>query len=177
MSMAPSHAQFEALVNAFSADLFRYALWLCHDAVLAEDLVQETFLRAWKALHSLRDVDAAKSWLISILRRETARHFARPGIETRPLDEFDLERIAAPEDGQGRLEHVVLRRALAELAIEYREPILLQVLFGYSCDEIARELQISTNATMTRLFRARQKLRKILEGDVGNMMEQNELGI
>lgn len=63
--------KYEALVRAYHRDLFRYAYWLCKDKSIAEDLVQETCLRAWKSLDSLQDEKAAKSWLITILRRET----------------------------------------------------------------------------------------------------------
>ena len=75
--MSTKQVRYEALVKALHADLFRYAYWLTHDKQVAEDLVQETFLRAWRALDSLKDEKAAKSWLITILRRENARRFER----------------------------------------------------------------------------------------------------
>lgn len=62
--------KYEALVRAYHRDLYRYAYWLCKDCSIAEDLVQETCLRAWKSLDSLLDEKAAKAWLITILRRE-----------------------------------------------------------------------------------------------------------
>lgn len=60
-SMVAKQKRYEALVYALHGDLFRYAFWLCHDRQVAEDLVQETFLRAWKALDSLKDEKAAKA--------------------------------------------------------------------------------------------------------------------
>src|SRR5579864_8966210 len=60
--------QFEALVRAHSGELYRYAYWLSGESALAQDLVQETFLRAWRSLDSLRETVAAKSWLTTILR-------------------------------------------------------------------------------------------------------------
>ena len=69
--------KYEALVRAYHRDLYRYAYWLCKDPTISEDLVQETCLRAWKSLDSLQDEKAAKSWLITILRRENARRFER----------------------------------------------------------------------------------------------------
>ena len=66
-------ARFNELAETYSSDLYRYAMWRCGNEALAKDLVQETFLRAWKALDSLQDAGAAKSWLITILRREYAR--------------------------------------------------------------------------------------------------------
>ena len=66
-------SQFEAMVNAYSKDLYRYGLWLTKDAQVAEDLVQETFLRAWKAMDQLKDPKAVKSWLFTIYQpRECA---------------------------------------------------------------------------------------------------------
>ena len=70
-------ARFNELAEAYSTDLYRYAMWRCGNEALAKDLVQETFLRAWRALDSLQDVGKAKSWLITILRREYARTFER----------------------------------------------------------------------------------------------------
>ena len=70
-------ARFEQLVNAYSGWLYRYAYWLTSDRNAAEDLVQETFLRAWRFLDSLQDEGSAKSWLTTILRRENARKYER----------------------------------------------------------------------------------------------------
>jgi RNA polymerase sigma-70 factor (ECF subfamily) len=60
--MMKKQKRYEALVKALHADIFRYAMWLIRDKAIAEDVVQETFLRAWKSLDSLKDEGAAKSW-------------------------------------------------------------------------------------------------------------------
>lgn len=161
-------ATFEALVNAYAADLYRYAYWLCSDAAQAEDLVQETFLRAWRALDSLQEEKAAKGWLMTILRRENARRFERVRLDSVPLDELDLERIAGFEDGSTGIEAWMLRNALEALAPEYREPLVLQVLWGYSCEEIGEMLELTAGAVMTRVFRARQKLKAALSGETAS---------
>ncbi len=165
MNMGARQTQFEALVHAYSADLYRYAVWLCRNSEQAEDIVQETFMRAWKALDSLQDHRAAKRWLITILRRENARRFERVQADTASSDPVDLDRFPGFDQGHGRTETFVLRRALAALPDEYREPLLLQVLGGYSSEEIAELLGIKAGAVMTRLSRARQKLRARLDGD------------
>lgn len=167
--MTPRQIQFEALVNAYSKDLYRYAVWLCRSPEVAEDLVQETFMRAWKALDSLQDSAAAKQWLITILRRENLRRFSRVRPDVQSLDDMDVERITGL-DGQfvqvdDHSQNLGMEQALASLPLEYREPLLLQVLGGYSCEEIARQLDIKPGAVMTRLFRARQKLRKCFEDE------------
>lgn len=167
VNMDTRQTTFEALVNAYSADLYRYAFWLCSHRALAEDLVQETFMRAWKALDKLKDTKSAKAWLITILRRENARHFSRQPKDTVSFEELDrdLDQIPGAEPGLGSTEAFVLHQAIAALPSDYREPLLLQVLGGYSCEEIAELLNMKSGTVMTRVFRARQKLRKRLEGD------------
>lgn len=157
--------KFEVLIEGLSADLYRYACWMCGDRVQAEELVQETYLRAWRAIDSLRDARAAKGWLFTIFRREHARQFERKRLEMQEVaDIAEIPGDRAAYDTS--TEAFVLRRALAELSEEYREPLVLQVLGGFSCDEIADTLGITPSAVMTRLFRARKQLRERVGGDV-----------
>ena len=157
-------AKFNELAERWGMDLYRYAMWLCHDDALSKDLVQETYLRAWKALETLKDPGAAKSWLITILRREYARTFER---KVPPLT--DVDSVVVAEDAEAepddRTEIDLLRRGIRALAPKYRDPLLLQVTLGYSCEEIAAELGISKSAVMTQLFRAREQLKAKLQKD------------
>ena len=154
-------ADYDRLVVVYAADLYRYAVWLCKDPVQADDLVQETFLRAWKSLDKLKNRDAPKPWLFTILRNEFARQYSRFRPE---LSEIDPDVLELKDTGNDTsTEAFVLRRALDTLAEEYREPLLLQVLGGFSCKEIGAICGISKGAAMTRVFRAKQKLREILE--------------
>lgn len=152
--------EYDQLITAYADDLYRYALWLSKDKPMAEDLVQETCLRAWKSISKLRDQGSLKSWLFTILRNEYARQFARFRPDFANIDTDFLPRKETESDFS--TEAFVLRRALDELAEEYREPLLLQVLGGFSCEEIGSICGISKGATMTRLFRAKQKLRELL---------------
>src|SRR5690554_8113775 len=68
---------YQSLVAQFYTDIFRYAYWLSRSRPLAEDLVQETFLRAWRSIESLQNEGAAKAWLFTILRRENARLYEK----------------------------------------------------------------------------------------------------
>jgi len=65
--------EYERLVLVYSDELFRYVFWLCTDKSMAEDLVQESCLRAWKSLDKLRDTLFSKAWLMTILPNEHAR--------------------------------------------------------------------------------------------------------
>lgn len=164
--------RFNELADAYSTDLYRYAMWICGNDALAKDLVQETFLRAWRALDSLKDVAAAKSWLITILRREYARTFERK------VPKFaDVEKVVIVDDDElepdERTERELLRKGIMKLGSKYRDPLLLQVVFGHSCAEISEQLGISKSAAMTQLFRAREKLKKNMhrDGITGNVSE------
>jgi RNA polymerase sigma-70 factor (ECF subfamily) len=164
--------KFTGLAKSYGLDLYRYAMWICGNDALAKDLVQETYLRAWKALDNLQDDRAAKSWLITILRREYARTFERK------VPKFtDVDTVEVPEDTElepdDRVEVQLLRSNIQKLPPKYREPLLLQVVMGHSCEEIADQLGISKSAVMTQLFRARQQLRDRLQKDgvTGNVHE------
>lgn len=118
-------------------------------------------MRAWKALDTLRDARAARGWLMTILRREHARRFERPRAEERRVEDLDPQAFASSQNAE-KEEALALRQGLAALSREYREPLLLQVLGGYSCEEIGRMMDLQPGTVMARLSRARQKLRKAL---------------
>lgn len=160
-SESEKRRRFDTLAREFSTDLYRYALWLCNDPAQANDLVQETFMRAWRALDSLKEEKAAKGWLITILRREHARTFER---KVPPLVDVDDVVIAdeVSQSPESKAEVNMLREEIAKLPLKYREPLLLQVIGGYSCDEIAQQLGVTKSAVMTQLFRAREKLKTAL---------------
>jgi RNA polymerase sigma-70 factor (ECF subfamily) len=129
---------------------------------VAEDLVQETFLRAWRALDSLKDEKAAKSWLITILRRENARRFERKRFEMSEYEEATITDTKTVSNEQN-IENDWLREKITQLPPEYSEPLLLQVLGGFSGEDIANMLNLNKNTVMTRLFRARNQLKEALE--------------
>jgi RNA polymerase sigma-70 factor (ECF subfamily) len=151
-------AIFESMVRAYSTDLYRWARSLCGDAILAEDLVQETFARAWKNMSALRNADAAKPWLFTILRREFARHCASKHQQTLSLSDEDwaaipCDKTAIPHD---------LNQAVAKLPDNYRLPLVLQVLGGFDAAEIGAILDCSADAALQRISRARRQLRTAL---------------
>lgn len=150
--------RYEALIGPLRTDLFRYAFWLGRDRGLAEDVVQEAMLRAWRSLDDLQDRSAAKQWLLTIVRREHARHFERKRLEMTDIDDLspaDQRKLA--DSHSADVEDV--RRAIFRLDDNYREPLVLQVLMGYSTGEIAKMMSIEQGAVLTRLYRARKKLR------------------
>jgi RNA polymerase sigma-70 factor (ECF subfamily) len=154
--------KFSALVQGLSKELYRFAYGLSRSPHQAEDLVQETFLRAWKSIHQIKDKDAASAWIYTILRREHARLYQRKRPDIRPPEELPEVPVRGYDTST---EAMVLRRAMNKLSHEYRTPLLLQVIGGYQCNDIAKIMEISPNAVMTRLYRARKMLKNKLQPD------------
>jgi len=160
LSGGDPRASMTQLFESMRPDLLRFAHWLARDRSLAEDIVQEALLRAWRSRDTLKDRGAARAWLLTIVRREHARLYERKRLELVSLDEA-LHTQAAEKAHETDGDLYTLRHAIMRLPIEYREPLLLQTLCGFSTEEIARELALSSTAVLTRLFRARNKLRTI----------------
>ena len=78
--------RFDRVAGVFHQDMYRYATWLSRNPDVAEEVVQEALLRAWKSLDALREDEAAKPWLLTIVRRENARYFERKRLETVDID-------------------------------------------------------------------------------------------
>lgn len=158
------HRRFEDIVSIYYQDMYRFAAWLCRDKAIAEDVVQEALLRAWKSLDALRDDAAAKSWLLTIVRRDNARYFERHRLESVDIENLTPSQEALLADGQDD-EMDQLRQAIFQLDDDYREPLVLQVLMGYSTKEIADMMELKQGAVLTRLHRARLKLKKSILDD------------
>ena len=157
--------RFDELVGVFHQDMYRYAAWLSRDRTVAEDVVQESLLRAWKSLDSLRDASAAKHWLLTIVRRENARYFERRRLETVDVDNLTPSQEALLAD---KPDHELddMREAIYRLDDDYREPLVLQVLMGYSTNEIGELMGLKQGAVLTRLHRARLKLRDEMDNEI-----------
>ena len=166
--------RFETLCVPLKADLFRFLFWLCRNRSLAEDVMQETLVRAWRSIASLSDEKAVRAWLLTIARRELARTFER-----KRLDTVDLDSVIETEDASLRTSDSSqvdeMRAAIFRLEDNYREPLVLQVLFGYSTEEIANQLEISVPAVLTRLYRARHLLRRKMLGERVDESDADEL--
>ena len=161
-SLAPRRPS-DALCGRLRPELYRFAFWLARDQAVAEDVVQDTLMRAWRSFGALEDAAAAKPWLLTIARREFARRFERKRLETVDID--DPAVAADPALASGEAQEVLeIRAAILALEDDYRAPLVLQVLMGFTTQEIATQLGLTQGAVLTRLFRARQKLKVAVMG-------------
>jgi RNA polymerase sigma-70 factor (ECF subfamily) len=156
---------FERLVAPWRDDLYRYVFWLCRNPDLADDVVQETMIRAFKSLDRLEDESAIKPWLLTIARREHARVYERKRLETRDIDELsNAEAAFIATEGDSDIDD--MRAAIFGLEDDYREPLVLQVLMGFSTEEIATMMGLRQGTVLTRLHRARKKLMATVKSEL-----------
>ena len=153
-------ATFRQKVEAAIPALRRYARALTRDADIADDLVQDTLVRALRSEH-LFEGDEIRSWLYTILtnlNRNRLRSLARRPVLS-PIDDNDAPDLAGPEAGGRDIE-----RALALLVEEQRTALLLVVLEGLSYREVAEVQGVPIGTVMSRLARARVQIKTYLEG-------------
>ena len=140
----------------------------------AEDITQETFLKAYHSLDTLHDPRRIGHWLATIARR-TGYSLFRSAERRRKREEGVRESIAAPpEDMEGREMAEEVRRHLAELAPEQREVLMLRYYAGKSVKEVAVVLNIEANTAAKRLQRAREALGERLLSTLGESREDEK---
>ena len=143
------------------------------EGAAAEDVLQETFLAAWRAAGSFEGRSAARTWLLTIARNQAWHHRERAarlpvddGAELPELGEAAGWGAQSPEEGALRSERrALLARALAALAPEDREVLVLRDLEELTGEEAAAALGLSLAAVKSRLHRARQRLAAELRRD------------
>jgi RNA polymerase sigma-70 factor (ECF subfamily) len=161
--------------------LYSYAMVLARDPAMASDLVQETYLRAIRAKDGLREDSNVKSWLTAILRNiwlNQLRHLRSVPTFIALDAEETIEEVVVDKSKDPYLQYVTksegerVREAIRQLPPEYREIILLREYEELSYQEIATLLNCPTGTVMSRLARARSRLRERLL--VGNHLQQRD---
>jgi RNA polymerase sigma-70 factor (ECF subfamily) len=142
--------------------LRRYARALVGDRATADDLVQDTLERAWAKLHLYRRGTDLRAWLFTVMHNVHVNR-VRAARTTDVLDEEMPELAQRPRQGDSLLVRD-LDRALTRLPVEQRAVLLLVTLEEMSYEEVARALGIPIGTVMSRLSRAREKLRVMMSG-------------
>ncbi len=177
---AGDRAEFSRLVDLYSGSLFRLALRILGDPQDAEDVLQETFLKAYRALPSFEGRSSLSTWLYRIVTNEALMVIRRgkPDLLWADEEEENSEAIspslfvdwgALPE--QELLSHEVkqfLDQAVQQLSANLRIVFLLRDVAGLSVKETAEQLGLSEVAVKTRLLRARLRLREELSAYFGD---------
>ena len=162
MPQADRDAMLQALMNKYGTALVRLCYAWLGDAALAEDAVQESFVKAWKHLDRFRGESAQKTWLTRIAintckdmrRTRWFRHLLDGGQDA-------LAAVAAPQRAEA---DDTVSRAIASLPMKDRQVVLLHYYQGLTLEEIGKVLGLGVPAINSRLFRARSKLSDMLRG-------------
>jgi RNA polymerase sigma-70 factor (ECF subfamily) len=147
--------------------VYRFALRLARDHDAAEEIVQETFLRAWKARRGLRNPGASRVWLLKIAAnvwRDRLRRAGSPAARTAPLTDHEATHLRSPEriaSEEERVEQTI--RAMDALPPRQRQVLFLFSIEGLSQAQIGEALEISPEAVKASLSLARRTLRRWLE--------------
>jgi len=149
---------FETLVGQYQAPLFRYLRGFVGDAEHARDLVQETFLRAYKSLGSLEDPSLLRSWLYRIAHNQACSALRRRRLVSwlRLLPTHHAE-DSAPD--RSAIEAARIEEALGRIPRDQRAPLLLHLVAGFSYNEIAGMLNITEGTVRMRISRGRAAFR------------------
>jgi len=167
-----SSEQFEQLAMPLFESLYNFARWLTWSREEAEDLVQETFLKALRGFSSFEQGTNFRAWIFRILRNTFLT--ARTGLQAMrivPLgveDEGATEEITAVTETPetillGRASHQAMHTALEQLPVIFREVLLLCDLEEMSYQEISQTVAVPVGTVMSRLHRARRALREALQ--------------
>lgn len=149
--------------------LRRYARALVGERAAADDLVQDTLERAWSKLHLYRRGSDLRAWLFTVMHNVHVNRLRA----TRPTDplEDDMPELAQRATQGDALMVRDLERAVAVLPLAQRQVLLLVALEDLSYEETARVLEIPIGTVMSRLARAREKLRLLMQGKGGTKLQ------
>jgi RNA polymerase sigma-70 factor (ECF subfamily) len=155
---ADTHAEFEATAFVHARSLLRFALSLVRDRHHAEDLVQETLMKAWRSFHQFEPGTNCRAWLFRILVNARNREFSkrRTLVEVVNIDDVELP---IRESASASTE---IRSAFDNLSPEHREVLTLGVVEGFTLRELSETLEMPVGTVMSRLSRARARLRELL---------------
>lgn len=156
---------FEDEAMPHTASLLRAAISITRDAAVAEDLVQDTLLRAWRFFDRFDPGTNCKAWLFRIMLNLSTRvrqKRAAESISSVPLDESQISGHAATDADV--LEQSLIRRTFEAMPQDHRTVLHLAIVDGFTCREISEMLSLPMGTVMSRLSRGRASLRERLAG-------------
>jgi RNA polymerase sigma-70 factor (ECF subfamily) len=160
-SSSPNTDFREALIREMPG-LRAFAVSLAGSFHQADDLLQETLLKAWSSSGSFTPGTNMRAWLFTILRNTYYSQHRRRGREVQDSDGVYAERLAAPPNQEGALDLADFRAALAKLPPEHRDVLLMVGASGFSYEEAAEIAGVAIGTVKSRLNRARARLADLL---------------
>ncbi len=157
--MSKREQAFESTMLPHAPALLRTASRLCRTSAMAEDLVQETMLRAWRSFERFEEGTNAKAWLFTIMMNLWKRAHRDSARRIEEVTGCDLEPFVAPSAMEERVTTREVLAALDALPVEQKTVLLLAAVEGLAIKEIASALSIPSGTVMSRLGRARAALR------------------
>jgi RNA polymerase sigma-70 factor (ECF subfamily) len=155
-------AEFDRLVTEHGPSLFRLAYRLVGDRQEAEDILQDTFRSAWKSRDTFLSGGSERAWLVSILRRRVADYWRRGKPPVALASDSQIDALSAPTDPLRNELTDEVQQALAQLPEELRETLLLVVVGELTHQEAADALNVPLGTVLSRVSRARKRLREYL---------------
>ena len=156
---------FDQLVTEYQIPLKKMCFMYLRDMALAEDAVQETFLKIYKGLNDFREESSLKTWVMRI-GMNTCRDMLRSAWHRHTDRRIRPEELQIPEEADpGNEEAAALGQAIMKLPSRYKDVILLYYYQDMSQEETAEALRTSMSSVSRRLKHARGKLRDVLKGD------------
>lgn len=152
----------QAMLVAAVPNMRAFAISLCSDVDRADDLVQETLVKAWKNLESFEEGTNLKAWLFTILRNTYFSECRKRRREVKDDDGSYTARLAVHPEQQGHLDLADFRRALTELSDDQREALILIGAEGFSYEEVAEICGCAVGTVKSRVNRARTRLADLL---------------
>jgi RNA polymerase sigma-70 factor (ECF subfamily) len=155
--------QFRDQIIAAIPGLRAFGLSLTARSDRADDLVQETLMKAWKHHESFEEGSNMKAWLYTILRNEFYTQLRKRKREVEDADGFYSNKVAVQAEQDGHLDMADLRVALAKLPEDQREAIILVGASGFSYEEAADICSVAVGTIKSRVSRARARLAILLQ--------------
>jgi RNA polymerase sigma-70 factor (ECF subfamily) len=162
--------QFRDQIIAAIPGLRAFGLSLTARSDWADDLVQETLMKAWKHHESFEEGSNMKAWLYTILRNEFYTQLRKRKREVEDADGFYSNKVAVQAEQDGHLDMADLRVALAKLPEDQREAIILVGASGFSYEEAADICSVAVGTIKSRVSRARARLAILLQTGVNEKL-------
>jgi RNA polymerase sigma-70 factor, ECF subfamily len=158
-------ASFKDDLVAEMGNLRAFAVSLCGSASVADDLVQETLLRAWSKWDRFQPGTSLRAWLFTILRNIYYSNCRKSVREVQDSEGAYAQRLVVPGDQESHIDLEDFRKALARLPVEQREVLILVGASGVSYEEAATICGVEVGTIKSRLSRARTQLVRLLGWD------------